>query len=528
MAMPAPERRGSCGLDVTSLETPLEGWLCIGAIQKPAHLIGASRWRNRRRHRVNRGGVDAVAPQVWCGHCMVLAAPTLGRRQDAGRESELGFLARYFEFEALGTNLRTEIVAGLTTFLAMAYILFVNPNILSLSSTAPELGMPRDAVFTATALAAAFGCLLMGILARYPVALAPGMGLNAFFAYTVVLEMGIPWQTALSGTLVSGVLFLILSVSGLRERVVNAIPMALKHAVAAGIGLFIAFIGLQNAGIVVRNDAVLVSLGTLSSPPTLLAIFGLGLTALLVARGVGAGIFFGIVVTAAVGVLTGVIPPPEAIVAPVPDLSPTFGVALLNLDNLLQPELAVVVLTMLFVDFFDTTGTLVGVANQAGLVKDNRLPRAGRALSADALATMFSGLVGTSSTTAYIESASGVAAGGRSGFTAVVVGLLFLLALAFSPLLGVVTAAVTAPALILVGALMTTSLRHVPFERIEIALPVFMTLIMMPLTFSIAMGIAIGFITYAITLPAAGRVRDLHPLMAALAVLFLAYFIFLH
>ncbi len=456
-----------------------------------------------------------------------MVAWTSGVARPALESTALGFIARYFEFDALGTNLRTEVLAGGTTFLAMAYILFVNPNILSLASTAPELGMPREAVFTATALAAAFGCLLMGILARYPVATAPGMGINAFFAYTVVLEMGIAWQTALAGTLVSGVLFLVLSVSGLRERIINAIPVALKHAVAAGIGFFIAFIGLQNAGIVVRDEAVLVSLGDLGAPSTLLALFGLAVTCVLVARGFGAGVFLGMLATAAVGILSGVIPTPERLVAPVPDLAPTFGVAFTHLPDLLVPELGVVVLTMLFVDFFDTTGTLVGVANQAGLVRDNRLPRAGRALSADAMATIFSGVVGTSSTTAYIESASGVAAGGRSGFTAVVTALLFLLALFFSPLLGVVTAAVTAPALILVGALMTTSLRHVPFERIEVALPVFMTMFMMPMSFSIAIGIAVGFITWTLTLLASGRGRELHPVMAVLAVLFIAYFAFL-
>jgi len=418
-------------------------------------------------------------------------------------------------------------MAGLTTFLAMAYILFVNPNVLSLASVDVEIGMPREAVFVATALAAAFGCLVMGIVARYPVGLAPGMGINAFFAYTVVLEMGIPWQTALSGTLVSGVLFLLLSLSGLRERVINAIPAELKHAVAAGIGLFIAFIGLQNAGIIVRNDAVLVTLAPLTEGSTLLALFGLAVTAMLIARGFRTGIFLGMVATATVGVLTGLIDLPGRLVAPVPDLSPTFGVALMDLGDLWRWEMGVVVLTMLFVDFFDTTGTLMGVANQAGLVRENRLPRAGRALSADALATVFGSLVGTSSTTSYIESAAGVAAGGRSGFTAVVVGVLFLVALLFSPLLGVVTAAVTAPALIVVGGLMVTALKDVPWSRAEIGIPVFLTMLMMPLTYSIANGIAVGFIAYGLTMLAAGRWREVHPVMAALILIFFVYFAFL-
>ncbi len=418
-------------------------------------------------------------------------------------------------------------MAGLTTFLAMAYILFVNPNVLSLASVDPELGIPREAVFVATALAAAFGSLVMGIVARYPVGLAPGMGINAFFAYTVVLEMGIPWQTALSGTLVSGVLFLLLSISGLRERVINAIPAELKHAVAAGIGLFIAFIGLQNAGIIVRNDAVLVTLAPLTEGSTLLALFGLAVTAMLIARGVRTGIFLGMVATATAGVLTGLIDLPGRLVAPVPDLSPTLGVALLHLGDLWRWEMLVVVLTMLFVDFFDTSGTLMGVANQAGMLRDNRLPRAGRALSADAIATVAGSLVGTSSTTSYIESAAGVAAGGRSGFTAVVVGLLFLVALLFSPLLGVVTAAVTAPALIVVGGLMVTALKNVSWERSEIGIPVFFTMLMMPLTYSIANGIAVGFIAYGLTMLAAGKWREVNPVMAVLMLVFLIYFAFL-
>jgi AGZA family xanthine/uracil permease-like MFS transporter len=439
-------------------------------------------------------------------------------------------IARYFEFEQLGTSFRRECLAGLTTFLAMAYILFVNPAVLSLSDVGGEaaaLGMPRDAVFTATALAAALGCLMMGIIARYPIALAPGMGLNAFFAYTVVLGMGIPWQTALCGTIISGCVFLLLSVTGARERVVNAIPLELKHAVAAGVGLFIAFIGLQNAGIIVDDDVLLVSLGPFESAGTLLAVFGVVVTVILLSLGVRSGIFLGMVATAAAGLVSGQISPPERLVGAVPGIGETFGVAFTRFEELLSWDMTVVILTMLFVDFFDTTGTIMAVANQAGLTRDNRLPRAGRALSMDAAATLISGIIGTSSTTSYIESASGVAAGGRSGFTAVVVGLLFLAALWFSPLLAVVTSAVTAPALIVVGGLMVASLKDIAWDRFEIALPAFLTMLMMPLTFSVATGIAIGFMMYALSMVAARRGSEVHPVMYVLAVLFLLYLAFL-
>ncbi|GAB3672440.1 NCS2 family permease [Salinisphaera aquimarina] len=438
-------------------------------------------------------------------------------------------IARYFDFDTLNTNFRTECVAGLTTFLSMAYILFVNPAVLSLASVpdAGGLGMPRDAVFTATALAAAFGSLVMGLLARFPIAQAPGMGLNAFFAFSVVLGMGIDWQTALAGTFVSGVIFMALSLSSLREKIIDAIPADLKHAVAAGVGLFIAFIGLTSAGIIVNDDALLVGLAPLTDPHTLLAIFGLVVTVILMTTGVTSAIFLGMVATAIVGMATGLVGLPEHILGRVPDVGPVAGAAISRLPDVFTPHMLVVVATMLFVDFFDSAGTLMAVARQAGLIKDNKLPRAGRALFADALATTVSGLIGTSSTTAYIESASGVAAGGRSGFTAVVVGVLFLLALFFSPLLAVVTQAVTAPALIVVGVLMAGSLRHIDWHHFEVAVPAFLTVLLMPLTYSIATGIALGFIVYPVSMVAARRGRDIHPLMYALAVLFLLYFVFL-
>lgn len=439
-------------------------------------------------------------------------------------------MKRYFQFEELNTNYRKEFIAGLTTFLSMAYILFVNPDVLSLSvipGLPDDMRMPKEAVFTATALAAALGSLLMGVIARYPIALAPGMGLNAFFAFTVVLGMEVPWQTALSGVLVSGVFFIVLTVTGLREKIINAIPAELKFAVAAGIGLFIAFIGFQNAGIIVNNDAVLVGLGDLTSGPTLLAIFGVLITVILMVRRVNAGIFLGMFITAIVGMLTQLINVPTQIVGSIPSLEPTLGVAFMHLGDIFTIQMLVVILTFLFVDFFDTAGTLLAVTSQAGLMKDNKLPRAGRALFADSAATVVGATLGTSTTTSYIESSAGVAAGGRSGFTSVVTAGFFLLALFFSPLLGVITPSVTAPALIIVGILMVSALGKIDWEKFEIAVPAFLTIVAMPLTYSIATGIAIGFIFYPVTMIMKGRIKEIHPIMYGMFVIFVLYFIFL-
>ncbi|AZB41451.1 NCS2 family permease [Bacillus sp. FJAT-42376] len=439
-------------------------------------------------------------------------------------------MKKYFQFEELGTNYRKEIIGGLTTFLSMAYILFVNPNTLSLS-TVPDLPasmrMDPGAVFTATALAAAVGTLLMGLLARYPVALAPGMGLNAFFAFSVVLTMGIPWQTALSGVLVSGLFFTVLTLSGLREKIINAIPAELKFAVGAGIGLFITFVGFQSAGIIVNNDAVLVGLGDFRDGKTLLAVFGVIITVILLVKKVNGGIFFGMLITAVVGMVTGLIDLPTKVVGAAPSLAPTFGAAITHFDQIFTLQMLVVILTFLFVDFFDTAGTLVAVSHQAGLTKDNKLPRAGKALFADAGATVVGAILGTSTTTSYIESSAGVAAGARTGFASVVTAVLFLLALFFSPLLSVITPSVTAPALIIVGVLMVSSLGEIDWKRFEIAVPSFLTIIAMPLSYSIATGIAMGFIFYPITMIMSGRRKEIHPVMYGLFVIFVLYFVFL-
>lgn len=430
----------------------------------------------------------------------------------------------YFQFKELGTNYRAEFMGGMTTFLAMAYILFVNPSMLS------EAGMDEGAVFAATAIAAAVGTLIMGVMAKYPIGLAPGMGLNAFFAYTVVIGYGIPWETALAGVLVSGIIFMIFTLSGLREKIINAIPANLKLAVGAGIGLFIAFIGFQNAQIIVADEATLLALGNITSPGVLLAIFGLVVSVILMTLGFKGGIFYGMIITAIAGMIFGLIQPPQGIsgvVGEVPSLAPTFGQAFLHLGDIFTVQMLVVILTFLFVDFFDTAGTLVGVARQAGLMKDNKLPRAGKALFADSSATVIGAVVGTSTTTAFVESSSGVGAGARSGFASVVTAGFFLLALFFSPLLSVVTSEVTAPALIIVGVLMASALKDIEWDRFEIAVPAFLTVATMPLTYSIATGIAIGFIFYPITMVLKGRAKEIHPVIYGLFVVFILYFMFL-
>ncbi|GLB62025.1 NCS2 family permease [Cytobacillus sp. NCCP-133] len=441
-------------------------------------------------------------------------------------------MKKYFQFEELGTNYRREFIGGLTTFLAMAYILVVNPITLSLMDI-PDLPdamrMDYGAVFVATAVAAAIGSLLMGVLAKYPIALAPGMGLNAFFAYTVVLTMGIPWQHALGGVLISGVIFILLTLTGLREKIINSIPAELKYAVSAGIGLFITFVGAQSAGLIVNNDAVLVGLGDFTDGNVLLAIFGIAVTVVLMTKGINGGIFIGMVITTIVGMIVGLIDVPGKVVDSIPSVAPTFGAAFeaYGDPSFFSASMLVVVLTFLFVDFFDTAGTLVGVANQAGLMKDNKLPRAGKALFADSAATVVGAVFGTSTTTSFIESSSGVAAGARTGFASVVTAGLFLLSLFFFPLLEVITSAVTAPALIIVGVLMVASLGKIDWNKFEIAVPAFLTIIVMPLSYSIATGIAVGFIFYPITMMVKGRTKEIHPVMYVLFVIFILYFIFL-
>ena len=443
-------------------------------------------------------------------------------------------MKKYFQFYKYRTNYRREILGGLTTFLSMADIFAVTPQILSLAGVKgipDDMKMDQGAVFVATALAAFVGSLFMGLIARYPIALAPGMGLNAFFAFTVVLTMGIPWQIGLTGVLCSGIFFAILTVTGLRETIINAIPYEMKMAVTAGIGLFITFVGLQGAGIIVNNDSTLVTLGHITDGKVLLAVFGIIVTVVLYAKKVPGAIFIGMILTSAGGLLTGLIQMPHAVVGKIPSIAPTFGAAFEAFKDPCQiftVQFLIVILTFLFIDFFDTAGTLVAVASQAGMMKDNKLPRAGRALFSDSIATIVGSIFGTTTTTSYIESTSGVAVGARTGFASIVTGVCFLLALFFSPLMAVVTSAVTAPALIVVGVLMAGNLSQIDWKKFELAVPAFITIIMMPLSYSIATGIACGFIFYPITMLVTKRHKEVHPIMYVLMVLFILYFVFVH
>lgn len=424
---------------------------------------------------------------------------------------------QYFDLNTLHTTIRTEILAGFTTFISMAYILFVNPSVLGAS------GMDKGAVFTATALASALGSILMGMYAKYPIATAPALGINAFFAYSVCIGMGVPWETALAGVLVASLLFILITVFKLREIIINAIPVDLKYAISGGIGLFIAFLGLNEGGIIVANKSTLVGLGSLSVGTTWLTIFGLTVTAVLLIRKVPGGVFIGMVATTILGLITGLIKAPTHIVSAAPSLKPTFLVAVKHIGDINSIQLWVVVLTFLLVTFFDTAGTLVGLANQAGFMKNNEMPRVGKALASDSTAMLAGSLLGTSPVGAYVESSSGIAVGGRSGLTAVTTGVLFIVGLFFSPLLAVVTSQVTAPALIVVGVLMAQSLKQINWEKMEIAIPAFLILLGMPLTYSISDGIALGFIFYPITMIAAKRGKEVSPVMYILFFVFIGF-----
>ena len=430
------------------------------------------------------------------------------------------FLSNYFNFDEKNTTLKTEIIGGITTFLTMAYALFLIPSVLS------ETGMNQQSVFVATGLAAVIGTLIMGIYAKFPMVLAPGVGLNAFFAYSVCLGMNIPWQTAIAGVMASGIIFLVISITGLREIIIKAIPQNLKFAVSAGIGLFIAFVGFKNAGIIVKSDATFVQLGNLTDPNVLLAVFGILVISILMVRGKNTAIFIGMALTIVVGMIFGIIPVPSKVISMIPSMAPTFGVSIANIKNVLTPQMMLVVFTFLFMDFFDTAGTLVAVGSKAGLLrKDGSVENGSKALLADSVATCIGAVFGTTNTTSYVESLSGIAVGARTGLSSVVAGILFLASLFFSPLLTVVTNAVTAPALIIVGSLMCVNLKEIEWDKSEIAIPSFLTVILMPLTYSIGEGIACGFLTYVVLNVFKGNYKKIHPVMYVLAALFIVYFI---
>jgi len=428
-------------------------------------------------------------------------------------------LERYFEFAALNANWRTEILAGFTTFMTMAYIVFVNPAILH------EAGMPLAAVTTATCLSAAVGSVLMGALARYPIALAPGMGINAYFTYTVVKGMGVAWPTALGAVFLSGIAFLLLTALGVRQLIISTIPFELYAAVAAGVGLFIAFIGFRNSGIVLSHPVTTVTLGNLRDKSTALALFGLLLMAALLAWRVRAAMLIGILATTAIGLATGVAKwMPQAY--RFQDLSATAGK--LDVGGALRLGFLEIIFVFLFIDMFDNIGTLVAVGKRAGLFDHaHRIPRVNRILFSDATATVVGALSGTSTVVSYIESAAGVAAGGRTGVTAIVTGLLFGVALFVAPAVGAIPAAATAPALIVVGSLMMSSVAEIAWDDPEVAIPAFLTIMTIPLTYSIANGLAFGFTAFTLLKVLRGKFRQVNWFVYALTALFIVRFIYL-
>ncbi len=425
---------------------------------------------------------------------------------------------RFFRLEQNRTTAKTEILAGITTFMTMAYILAVNPDILSAT------GMDKNALFTATALSAFVATLFMALVARLPFALAPGMGLNAFFAFSVVLGMGYSWQFALTAVFLEGIIFLALTAFNIRELIVNAIPLSLKHAVSAGIGLFIAFIGLQSAGVIIKNDAVLVGLGDMGSPSVLIALGGVALMGVLLSLKVRGALLIGIFIATMAGTPFGVTELPESnLVGLPPSLEPIIWK--FDFSNIFSFDMLIVLFTFLFVDMFDTVGTLVGVSSKAGmLTKEGKVPKVKQALFADSVGTTLGAILGTSTVTTYVESASGVAEGGKTGLTSLATAFMFLIALFFAPVFIMVPGAATAPALILVGFFMMSPILKIDFENFTESIPVFITIIIMPLTYSIAEGIVFGMLSYVILKLLTGKVKDISIVMVVLSILFVLKF----
>ena len=427
-------------------------------------------------------------------------------------------LKKLFGFDSTKTTIRTEIVAGITTFLTMSYILAVNPTMFG------ELdGMPVGSVFTSTALAAIVGCLSMALIGKLPFGLAPGMGLNAFFVYSVCMGMGYSWRFALTAVLIEGLIFIVLTLTNLREAIVNAIPMSLRNAIGAGIGLFIAFIGLKSAGVVVADGATLVALGDVTSGSALLAFIGLVITGFMYSRNVPGAILLGIIITMVIGIPLGVTEFKGIVSAP-ESIAPIF--CQFEFDKIFSVDMLVVVFTFFFIDMFDTVGTLVGVCTKAKMMDENgNIYRVKQAFMADSIATTAGALLGTSTTTTYVESAAGVAQGGRSGLTALVVGGCFVIAMFFSPLFLSIPSAATAPALIIVGLLMAEQIKNVDFDDFSESIPAFVCMLMMPLTYSISNGILIGMITYVLMNMICGKFKKLSPAMYILAILFILKYI---
>ena len=432
----------------------------------------------------------------------------------------MGFLEKFFKISALNSSIRVELLAGLTTFLAMSYIIILNPSILG------DTGIDKDAVFVATCIASAFGCILMGLVANYPIALAPGMGLNAYFTYDVCLGLGVPWQVALAAVCVSGVIFVIFSLTGVRQAIINGMPQSLKFAIVAGIGLFLTLIGLESANIVVDHPKTLVTLGNIKSPAVLLSLLGFFIIVALDHFRVRGAIIISILTITLLAIVFHVGDAEfNGVVGKIPSIAPTF--MQMNFKDLFTPALFSVIFVFFLVDLFDSTGTMIGVAHRAGLLdKQGNLPHLNRALLADSTAIVAGSALGTSSVTAYVESAAGAAAGGKTGLTAIVVGVLFLAALWFSPLVKSVPAIATAPALIFVGILMMKSCLEIDWNDLSEAAPAFFTIAFMPFTYSIANGIAMGFISYAIVKALCGKAREVSIMVWVIAALWGAKFWF--
>ncbi|MBR5844540.1 MAG: NCS2 family permease [Bacteroidaceae bacterium] len=429
-------------------------------------------------------------------------------------------LKKLFGFDPAESTVKKEIVAGITTFLTMSYILAVNPSMFGLLD-----GMPQGAVFTTTALAAIVGCVAMAFIGKLPFGLAPGMGLNAFFVFSVCMGMGYTWQFALTAVLIEGLIFIVLTLTNVREAIVNAIPLSLRNAIGAGIGLFIAFIGLNSAGVVVNDDATLVALGDITSGSALLAIIGIILTGFLYARNVPGAILIGVLATMVIGIFMGVTEF-KGILSQPESIAPIF--CQFEFDKIFTLDMLVVVFTFLFIDMFDTVGTLVGVCTKANMVDEKgNIKRLNQAFMADSIATTAGAILGTSTTTTYVESAAGVAQGGRSGLTAMVVAVCFAISLFFSPLFLSIPAAATAPALFLVGLLMLEPITKIPFNDFSESIPAFVCIIMMPLTYSISNGILLGMITYVLMNIVCGNFKKITPTMYILAVLFILKYIFI-
>lgn len=427
----------------------------------------------------------------------------------------------WFKFKERSTSIRTELLAGITTFFTMVYIVIVNPGILS------QAGMDFNGVFVATVLASIIGTLIMGLAANYPIVIAPGMGLNAYFAFSVVGGKGVSWETALGAVFIAGVLFILLSLTSFRFMLLDAIPASLKHAITAGIGLFITFIGLQNSGIIVSSPATLLTLGSLVEPQAILTIVGLIITLILMAYRVKGYLFIGMLITGIIAGVSGLLKLPEKLVALPSGLSSTFFQ--MDIGGVFANGLYAIIFTFLLITLFDTTGTMLGVAEQAGLVKGGKFPRARGALLADAIGTTTGAVMGTSPTSAFIESSAGVAVGGRTGLTAVTVSILLGLTLFFSPVIAVLATfpAITAPVLIIVGFLMINVVSKIDWSDFEIAFPAFLIIVILPFSYSIATGIGVGFITYPILKAVRGKWREVHPIFYLFAVLFfiqLAFF----